>query len=104
MPRVVIELQANTQDAVQQIQQFAKAQKDAFDAIRAGNPALEDARIKVSTLSEAYRGLAKAQQDLVQGPSPAASIQTITKALTDAQGAAIAYGTATSAQKRATSE
>jgi hypothetical protein len=104
VPRVVIELQANTQQAVQQIQQFAKAQRDAFDAIRAGNPALDDARIKVSTLTEAYGGLAKAQSDLGrQGPPAAASIQTITKAMTDARGAVIAYGTATSEQKAATS-
>jgi hypothetical protein len=104
MPRVVIELQANTQQAVAQIQQFAKAQRDAFDAIRAATPALEDARIKVSTLTDAYGGLAKAQADLGrQGPPAAASIQTITKAMTDARGAVIAYGTATSEQKAATS-
>jgi hypothetical protein len=105
MPRVVIELQANTQQAVQQIQQFAKAQRDAFDAIRAGNPALADTTIKVSTLTQAYGQLAKATQDFaVQGSPAAASIQTITKAMTDAKGAVIAYGTATAAQKTATSQ
>jgi hypothetical protein len=104
LPRVVIELQANTQQAVAQIQQFAKAQRDAFDAIRAGNPALADAAIKVSTLTQAYGELAKAQADVGrQGPPAAASIQTITKAMTDARGAVIAYGTATSEQKAATS-
>jgi hypothetical protein len=105
MPRVVIELQATTQQAVQAIQQFAKAQRDAFDAIRAGNPMLAEAAIKVSTLTQAYGQLAKATQDVaIQGPPAAASIQTITKAMTDARGAVIAYGTATSAQKAATSE
>jgi hypothetical protein len=53
MPRVVIELQANTQQAVAQIQQFSKATRDSFDAIRAGNPALADASVKVSTLTQA---------------------------------------------------
>lgn len=51
MPKVVIELTANTQAAVAQIQQFAKAQRDAFDAIRAGNPALGDAQVKISKLT-----------------------------------------------------
>jgi len=55
MPRVVIELQANTQDAVNKIQQFARAQKDAFDAVKAGNPALQDAVVKVSKLSESTK-------------------------------------------------
>jgi hypothetical protein len=105
MPRVVIELQATTQQAVQAIQQFAKAQRDAFDAIRAGNPLLAEAAIKVSTLTQAYGQLTQATQALaLQGPPAAASIQTITKALTDARGAVVAYGTATSAQKAATSE
>jgi hypothetical protein len=105
MPRVVIELQANTQAAVQQIQQFGKAQRDVFDAIRAANPALADATIKVSTLTQTYGELTKATQALaIQGPPAAASIQTITKAMTDARGAVVAYGTATAAQKAATSE
>ena len=60
MPKVVIELQANTQAAVQQIQTFAKAQRDAFDAIRAGNPALEEATVKVSKLTESQKGGAAA--------------------------------------------
>jgi hypothetical protein len=105
MPRVVIELQATTQQAVQAIQQFAKAQRDAFDAIRAGNPMLAEAAIKVSTLTQAYGQLTQATQAMaLQGPPAAASIQTITKAMTDARGAVVAYGTATAAQKAATSE
>ena len=105
MPRVVIELQANTQDAVNKIQQFAKAQRDAFDAIRAGNPALADATVKVSALKEAYTGAtAAAKQFALQGPPAAASIQTITTALTDARGAVVAYGTATAAGKAASAK
>jgi hypothetical protein len=74
VPRVVIELQANTQDAVQKIQQFAKAQKDAFDAIRSGTPALADAQVKISKLTETTRDSAlatgdfnRAAQDLAKG-------------------------------------
>jgi hypothetical protein len=74
MPRVVIELQANTQDAVQKIQQFAKAQKDAFDAIRNATPALADASVKISKLTETTRASAlvtgdlnRAAQDLAKG-------------------------------------
>jgi hypothetical protein len=105
MPRVVIELQANTQDAVQKIQQFARAQKDAFDAVRAGNPALADSAIKVSTLQTAYQGATKAMQDFArQGPPTAASIKTITNAVTDARGAVVAYGTASAAQKAASAQ
>ena len=60
MPKVVIELQANTQAAVQQIQKFAKAQKDAFDAVRAGNPALAEASVKVSKLTDSTENSVKA--------------------------------------------
>jgi hypothetical protein len=59
MPRVVIELQANTQQAVQQIQQFAKAQKDAFDAVRASSPALNAATISVSQFTAATQDAGK---------------------------------------------
>ena len=62
VPRVVIELQANTQAAVQQIQDFAKAQKDAFDAVRAGNPALLEASVKVSKLTENTSQAVKASE------------------------------------------
>ena len=86
MPRVVIELQANTQDAVNKIQQFAKAQRDAFDAIRAGNPALADATVKVSALKDAYTRDGGRAELRPQGPPAAASIKTITTALTDAGG------------------
>jgi hypothetical protein len=87
MPRVVIELQANTEAAVQKIQQFAKAQKDAFDAVKAGNPTLAEAAIKVSTLQTAYAGATKSMQSLAQqAPATAASIRTITRAFMDAEG------------------
>ena len=60
MPKVVIELQANTQDAVTQIQRFAKAQKDAFDAVKAGNPALQTPPSRSSKLTEGDEGAAGA--------------------------------------------
>ena len=66
MPRVVIELQANTQAAVQQIQQFAKAQRDAFDVVRVGTPVLADAQIKISKLTETMRGSALVTGELNQ--------------------------------------
>jgi hypothetical protein len=105
MPRVVIELQANTQDAVTKIQQFARAQKDAFEAVRAGNPALADATVKVSALTNAYNAATAAAQNFArQGPPAAASIRTITAAVMDARGAVVAYGTASAAQKASTSQ
>ena len=55
MPRVVIELQANTQEAVNKIQQFARAQKDAFDAIKVGNATLADARSRTAHLITGLR-------------------------------------------------
>jgi len=59
VPKVVIELQANTQDAVNKIQQFARAQKDAFDAIKAGNPALQDAFVKVGKFTDSTKNAAQ---------------------------------------------
>ncbi len=45
-----------------EIQRFAKAQRDAFDAIRAGNPALDTARVKVSQLTDVKNSATKAAQ------------------------------------------
>src|SRR4030095_6448689 len=56
MPKVVIELQANTSAAIAQIQNFAKAQRDTFDALRAGNPAIAESQIKISKLTESTKG------------------------------------------------
>src|SRR4030095_16495607 len=56
MPKVVIELQANTSAAIAQIQAFAKAQRDTFDALRAGNPALAESQLRISKLTESAKG------------------------------------------------
>jgi hypothetical protein len=56
MPKVVIELQANTGAAIAQIQRFAAAQRDTFDALRAGNPALAESQIRISKLTETAKG------------------------------------------------
>jgi hypothetical protein len=85
MPKVVIELQANTQAAVAQIQQFARAQKDAFDAIRAGNPSLVDSQVKISKLTDAKKAATGAAQTwggaLQQLPGPLGGISSQVQSL-----------------------
>jgi hypothetical protein len=98
LPKVVIELQANTQAAVAQIQQFARAQKDAFDAIRAGNPALADSQVKISKLTDAKRAATSAAQTwggaLQQLPGPlsgiASQVQSLAGMMTGPAGIATA--------------
>jgi hypothetical protein len=85
VPKVVIELQANTQAAVAQIQQFARAQKDAFDAVRAGNPALVDSQVKISKLTDAKKAATSAAQTwgsaLQQLPGPLGGITSQVQSL-----------------------
>jgi hypothetical protein len=98
LPKVVIELQANTQAAVAQIQQFARAQKDAFDAVRAGNPALVDAQVKISKLTDAKKAATSAAQTwgsaLQQLPGPlggiASQVQSLAGMMTGPAGIAAA--------------
>ncbi len=62
MPRVVITLEAQTAEAVRAIQQVAKAQKDTFDVLKAGNPTMRDAHVRVSRLTTAKQEAFRATQ------------------------------------------